>query len=203
MTTCTHTQQMLITAGRGNGDQHSVHVCRDCGEIDVRATKEGVRFELKFHLWSTAAVIAASQSIAKSELTPAERHKRVWKPLDLAHLRLYAVKVRRELKGGKHWTDHHVVAADAPNCGHPGASKLIEDIYREAYDNDPNIVSWSAYGEPLQVLQPLDWTENGISLINEELASAVRRYLAVDNEEDAMAAREEMARLVKERDGES
>jgi hypothetical protein len=177
---CEHRRTHLIKYGRGQGDIEHVSICLDCGEINVSAVKEGVRFNTRFHLWSSLSLIAASQATRKSNLSPEEKRKRVWKPLDFAHLRLYEVVLSWQAKGGKRGRERYIVAADSPNQTPQSAANQIRKIYAESYDSNPEMSYWHVQGYPLQVLQPLEWTENGITLFNQELISAVRRYLSID-----------------------
>jgi hypothetical protein len=170
----------MIQYNRGQDHSELIKICLDCGEIVVSALKEGVRFNIGFHLWSSKSLIAASQAISKSELSPEERRKRIWKPLDFAHLRLYEVILFWCLKSGRGGRERYIVAADSPNQTPNSAANQIRKIYAESYDANPEISYWHVQGYPLQVLQPREWTENGITQFNEELIAAVRRYLTID-----------------------
>ncbi len=51
---CKHQHRSFVESGAGMGERHSVHVCKDCGEIMIFAAKEGVHFSLNFHIHDPA-----------------------------------------------------------------------------------------------------------------------------------------------------
>jgi hypothetical protein len=96
--------------------------------------------------------------------------KRTWKPIDLGGLRLYEVhlywypKLKEnptqidlwKAQNGKRET--YIVVASKPSK----AAEIIENIYKESYDNNPNISHWHVKGYALNILQPEDWKQNGV-----------------------------------------
>jgi hypothetical protein len=47
---CTHSKRSFVQSRRGSGERHSVYVCEDCGEIMIHIFKDGVSYELNFHI---------------------------------------------------------------------------------------------------------------------------------------------------------
>lgn len=182
---CERSNHQLITGGSGSGGRQNVTVCRSCGIFSVSADQNGEHISLKFRLWDSELLwIAASQGhrrMRTGELAPTGR---TWKPLDFAHQRLYHVilnyaEITKE--GDKpdrerHRTLHYTVAASAPRH----AASLIEDIYRDEFNarkEAGDIAWWNAQGRPLNVYQPVDWRENGIWLLNDELLEALEKHM--------------------------
>lgn len=198
---CEHRNRSLIRSYRGTGRMEHVTLCRDCGRFDVTIEKDGVRVSTSFDLPSNESLIAASRAVTDAGITPKECRERVWKPLDFAQLRLYEVRLGWQLKDGKRGKEAFIVAADSPNQTPQSAANLIRKIYAESYDSNPLISDWYVQGYALNVLQPRAWTENGISMFNNELISAVRRYLNADPVEQVaewQMAYQEMVKLVAE-----
>jgi hypothetical protein len=168
---CDHYTVMIQSACGSGGDEH-VSVCKRCGVIEVTATKDGVHFKTHFHLVNNYLLIAASQAYRLSNDRDAQDvlGKTVSKPLDFAHLRLYQVLLNWRMKDGKEGTERYVVAADSPNQTPHSAANQIRALYRESYDNNPEMAWWDAYGYALNVLQPLSWTINGIQLLDLEFS---------------------------------
>ncbi len=95
--------------------------------------------------------------------------KRIWKPINVGCLRLYEVRLywyppikekpsQIELYKAQHgFVEIFVVASTAPRR----AAELIENIYREAYDNNPNVSHWYVKGLALNVNQPEEWKDEG------------------------------------------
>jgi hypothetical protein len=174
---CKHNRRMLIQGSSGSAGRDRVYLCPDCGEFTVSAEKDGAHFNLKFSLYSNAALIAASQSVARQKGADLQKklNKRVWKPLDLGHLRLYEVRLYWCMTSGRQGKEVYIVAADSPNQTPNSAANQIRRQYADTYDSNPLMSWWNVEGYPLQVLQPLEWSENGISLFNFHLLEAIRR----------------------------
>ena len=169
MLNCEH-NPTLISGRGGSGGSSRVTVCTNCGEIRVAGEREGIHFSESFSLYGSHELLAASQAhrlMSMPDTTGPLVGKRTWKPLDFANERLYFV-VRswdiKDDKGQKNYKDSHVVAAQAP----AHAAALVESTYKEQYDADERIVFHHSQVLPLNVLQPLAWTENGIQLLNVE-----------------------------------
>lgn len=170
---CDHLTTLIRSSHGSGGDEH-ISVCRRCGEIQVSATKDGVHFSTHFHLANSYLLIAASQAYRLNSDREVEDvlGKTVSKPLDFGHLRLYQVRLHWCMKDGRKGTDSYVVAADSPNQTPHSAANQIRDIYKEGYDNNPEMSYWDVKGYALNVVQPLSWTTNGICLINLEFEEA-------------------------------
>lgn len=167
---CKHHRAVFLQGARGSGGREHSDVCADCGQFHVFGDDgEGHHFNLRFSLWSSAALIAASQSYRRLQTGKETERQRVWKPLDFGQLRLYKAVLSWEQKGGRRGREHYIVAADSPNQTPHSAANLIKQMYAESYDGNPQISHWDVKGYALNVLQPLEWTENGIVLLNEEL----------------------------------
>jgi hypothetical protein len=178
MIDCKHNRTLLITGSRGSGGRENAYICADCGEIHVFADSEGKHFSMHFSLYGSAHLIAASQAhrrLAKDVPEGERLSTRVWKPLDFGHLRLYKVLLSWSTNDHREYQEQFIVAADSPNQSPQSAANLIKKIYAETYENNSQIAHWDVKGYPLQVLQPLEWTENGISLLNEDLRVATER----------------------------
>lgn len=162
----------LIQSCHGSSGEETVTVCRRCGVIEVRAYQSGVRFSTSFHLASSYLLIAASQAYRLCNERDAEDvlGKTTSKPLDFAHLRLYQVRLHWCMKDGTKGTEYYVVAADSPNQSDRSAANQIRELYKESYDNNPELSYWDVRGYALNVLQPLSWTANGISVLEQEFA---------------------------------
>jgi hypothetical protein len=194
MTNCKHKQLLIsMTSSPSDDSNTTISICSKCGEFKVSQNKDGENSVVTFSLYSNAALIAASQAIYQHESDKVEQGKRVWKPLDVAHLRLYEVVLCWQGKHTSKGKETYLVFADSPNQTAQSAAKQIEKIHKEIYDQNPMIESWWIEGFSTEVLQPIEWTENGVSLFNHKLIDAVRRLL---NGEDTKA---ELAELVKER----
>jgi hypothetical protein len=169
MLDCQHVTT-LIQSSHGSGGEECVSVCRRCGEIQVTATKDGVHFSTHFHLANSYLLIAASQAYRLNNDREAKDvlGKTVSKPLDFGHLRLYQVRLHWCLKSGRQGTDSYVVAADSPNQTTHSAANQIRELYKESYDNNPDMSYWDVQGYALNVVQPLSWVESGITLLNLE-----------------------------------
>lgn len=169
MIDCDHSPA-LISARRGNGGTEDVSVCRRCGELRVTAWKDGVFFATNFSLFGSYELLAASQAYRLMLIPAADAPvgKRIWKPLDFAHQRLYHVVRSWDLKENdrqQNFKDNHIVAADSPSH----AAALVEATYQEHYDKFKETIPLHySQGYPLNVLQPLNWTENGINILNAE-----------------------------------
>jgi hypothetical protein len=188
---CGHRRTLFLQGAFGSNGPESVSVCRDCGQFKIFADRKGVHFSINFSLWGCDALIAASQTwrTALKGETAEQLSTRVWKPLDFAGLRLYHVVLRFETKvgdqrarGNKHFT----VAATAPRR----AAAIIEQMCKSSYEDHPNIAYWSVDGYPLEVLQPLEWTENGISILNidwlrrvEQLETAIKKVVTQNGDD--------------------
>lgn len=167
---CDHLTTLIQSRHGSGGDEH-VSVCRRCGEIQITATKDGVHFSTHFHLANSYLLIAASQAYRLSNDREAENvlGKTVSKPLDFGRLRLYQVRLHWSMKNGRQGTDSYVVAADSPNQSPNSAANQIRELYKLGYDNNPEMSYWDVQGYALNVVQPLSWTTNGITLLNLEL----------------------------------
>lgn len=164
---CEHYTTLIQSRHSSNGEE-TVAICRRCGEIQVSATKQGVHFSTTFHLVNDDLLIAASQAyrLANDRDAKDVLGKTISKPLDFGRLRLYQVRLYWCLKDQKgEGTEYFVVAADSPNQTPHSAANQIRDLYKEAYDSNPDILYWAAKGYALNVLQPLSWSENGIRLL--------------------------------------
>lgn len=170
MINCEH-NPTLIAGGRSSEEHYRVSVCRNCGEFRLTADKDGVHFAINFSLYGSYELLAASQAhrLITMPDTADEQiaGKRIWRPLDFAQKRLYFVLRSWDIKdekGQKNFKDNHIVAAQAP----AHAAALIESMYKKQYEADKRVVFHHSQGFPLQVLQPLSWTVNGIRLITAE-----------------------------------
>jgi hypothetical protein len=182
---CAHHRNLFLQGSLGSGGRESVNVCRDCGQFHIVADREGVHFSLRFSLWGSDALIAASQKYRAAIRGDIDEglSKRVWKPLDFAGLRLYRVVLSYTLKNfnpPRTTTKHYIVAATRPR----EAASLVEDEVRESYEGNSDIAYWNVAGYPVEVLQPIEWTENGISILNEgwlarilELEAAIKKVI--------------------------
>lgn len=167
MLDCDHTPTIL-TGSRGSNGTSRVTVCVKCGQFDIHAEKDGVNFSETFSLYGSYELLAASQAHRLMTTPDAESaNRRIWKPIDLAHERLYHVIRSWDVKddsGTHNHKDNHIVAAQSPSH----AAALVEATYEEAYKADERIVFHHSQGFPLNVLQPLSWSANGIQLLNME-----------------------------------
>lgn len=169
MLNCEHSPT-IITGSRGSNGSSRVTVCRKCGEFKITGDKDGVHFSKSFSLYGSYELLAASQAHRLMSIPDAEvpSGKRIWKPLDLAQQRLYHVVRAWDVKEGDKQTnykDNHIVAADSPSH----AAALVEATYQQYYEeNAERIPLHYSEGFPLNVLQPLEWTLNGIPLLNLE-----------------------------------
>lgn len=172
MLDCNH-NPTLITGSRGSNGTSRVTVCTNCGQFDVYAEKDGVHFNKSFSLYGSYELLAASQAHRLMTMPDTKdedvARKRIWRPLDFAQQRLYFVIRSWDIKEGdkpaRNYKDQHVVFADSPSH----AAALVEATYEEQYKNDERIVFHHSQGFPLNVLQPLSWTVNGIRLIDAEV----------------------------------
>lgn len=187
---CKHNRTVFIQGGRGMGEHESVSVCADCGEFLISAEKGGVRFSVNFSLHSNQALIAASQSITSLNRDAPPKRGRVCKPLDFAHLRLYQVHLDWCLQSGRQGRETFIVAADSPNQSPQSAANLIKKAYAESYDNNPQMSYWGVHGYALNVLQPAEWTDNGIVFLNTKAIEALHE-LRMKVEEAVMLAEKE------------
>lgn len=159
---CDTPEQRLVEANRGSAGVENVFVCGACGNFRVFALVDGHHYEKQFRLWSGDAVIAASQSYYRARTGSAfDPTERVWKPLDLAGLRLYRVRLSHQTACYTK-TKYFIVAGYSPQH----AAVLVKQIYGPEFSKRTDLVYWDAIGEPVKVLQPRDWVENGIRLLN-------------------------------------
>lgn len=178
MRECEHYSYHLKSSHGSNGDE-TVSICLRCGEISVVAQKQGVHFKTTFGLYTPHSLLAASQAL-RWYRGQTSVEGRVWKPLDFAHLRLYQVLLHwrvnprdeaheRQLRaaGKLEGNEFYIVAADSPNQSPHSAARLIREIYKDSYDNNPEISYWDVKGYALNVLQPRAWAENGIELLRD------------------------------------
>lgn len=171
---CDNPNTHLISGGRSAERHETVTVCERCGHFSVRIEEKGVHVSTGFKLYSQLSLIAASQTYRSTKTEQPVEIKRVWKPLDLAHRRLYDVVLSYQEKGSERSRRiHYTVASTAPRH----AAELVRNIYKDFYENKERFTWWDVHGQALNVLQPLDWTENGISLLNHELLDAVESHL--------------------------
>lgn len=47
---CKHRRRDFVEAHESNEERHAVYICKDCGEIQVSAFRDGVLFKLNFHI---------------------------------------------------------------------------------------------------------------------------------------------------------
>jgi len=100
--------------------------------------------------------------------------KRVWKPLDVANLRLYEVRVEVFRDGkmlGVNARDKFcLVLASSPSH----AARLVHRIYSRAGKEAG--VRYETYGKAVNVLMPESWWENGVPCIhNLEVTDGTKR----------------------------
>ncbi|HEX8177827.1 MAG TPA: hypothetical protein VF543_22250 [Pyrinomonadaceae bacterium] len=170
---CENSRRLLISSGRGSGGYENVDVCAECGAINVFSLQDDHQFSTTFRLYSSATLIAASQAYRFIQEGTGDEilSKRVWKPLDFGHLRLYQVTLYYKIKGEiRDRRKYFIVASTAPRY----AAEIIEKLYKEDYENNPQIAHWSVKGYALDILQPLEWTKNGCTLLNLELLNTLK-----------------------------
>jgi hypothetical protein len=192
---CKHNRTLLITGSLGPDGRTHADICADCGEIHVFGESEGQHFSMRFSLYGSAQLIAASQAYRRlvEEIPESEKlSQRVSKPLDFGYWRLYQVILTYNLKEETHnRRKYFVVAATAPSR----AATIIEQAYSETM-NQPHIDNWNVSGHALNVLQPLEWTENGMALLNEEAQAEIEKLKAYSIQLEARLMELEEAQYV-------
>lgn len=166
---CEQPIRMLVGGGRGSERRENISVCRSCGEFSIFVEEKGHFVRSRFSLHSSAVLIAASQGYRREQtgatMTSVER---IWKPLDFGHSRLYHVILTWKTTGKpSNRYRHFTVAGDSPSH----AASLIRQLYKESFESPAQLEGedklewWDVRGEALNVLQPKDWTENGIVML--------------------------------------